>query len=91
MCKGQQFDRPMILLCVRYYLAHGLSLRDLEEMMAESGAWRWIMPPSTARPSTMLHSYWSNFIDVSGPSAGSGTSTRSMSKSAVAGCTCTMP
>jgi hypothetical protein len=50
MCKGRQFDRPMILLCVRYYLAHGLSLRDLEEMMAESGAWRWIMPPSTARP-----------------------------------------
>ena len=27
----------MILLCVRWYLAYGLSLRDLKEMMAERG------------------------------------------------------
>jgi transposase-like protein len=27
----------VILLCVRWYLAHGLSLRDLKEMMAERG------------------------------------------------------
>jgi transposase-like protein len=37
MFKGRHFDRPMILLCVRWYLAYGLSLRDLKEMMAERG------------------------------------------------------
>jgi putative transposase len=37
MFKGRQFDRSVILLCVRWYLAYGLSLRDLEEMMAERG------------------------------------------------------
>jgi putative transposase len=30
-------DRSVILLCVRWYLAYSLSLRDLEEMMAERG------------------------------------------------------
>ena len=35
MFKGRQFDRSVILLCVRWYLAYGLSLRDLEEIMAE--------------------------------------------------------
>jgi len=35
--KGRQFDKSVILLCVRWYLAYNLSLRDLEEMMAE----RW--------------------------------------------------
>ncbi len=33
--KGRHFDRSVILLCVRWYLAYGLSLRDLKEMMAE--------------------------------------------------------
>jgi putative transposase len=37
MFKGCHFDRSVILLCVRWYLAYGLSLRDLEEMMAERG------------------------------------------------------
>src|SRR3990170_1608159 len=37
MFKGRHFDRPVILLCVRWYLAYGLSLRDLKEMMAERG------------------------------------------------------
>ena len=37
MCKGRHFDRSTILLCVRWYLAYGLSLRDLKEMMAERG------------------------------------------------------
>jgi putative transposase len=37
MFKGRQFDRSVILLCVRWYLSYGLSLRDLEEMMAERG------------------------------------------------------
>jgi transposase-like protein len=35
--KGRQFDRSVILLCVRWYLAYNLSLQDLEEMMAERG------------------------------------------------------
>jgi hypothetical protein len=35
--KGRHFDRSVILLCVRWYLAYNLSLRDLEEMMAERG------------------------------------------------------
>jgi putative transposase len=37
MFKGCHFDRSEILLCVRWYLAYGLSLRDLEELMAERG------------------------------------------------------
>jgi len=37
MFNGRHFDRSVILLCVRWYLAYNLSLRDLEEMMAERG------------------------------------------------------
>ncbi|MFC1457774.1 IS6 family transposase [Microvirga arabica] len=37
MFKGRHFDRSVILLCVRWNLAYGLSLRNLEEMMAERG------------------------------------------------------
>jgi len=37
MFKGRHFDRSVILLCVRRYLAYNLSLPDLEEMMAERG------------------------------------------------------
>ena len=37
MFKGRHFDRSVILLCVRWYLAYNLSLRDLEGMMAERG------------------------------------------------------
>jgi putative transposase len=37
MFKGRHFDRSVILLCVRWYLAYNLSLRNLEEMMAERG------------------------------------------------------
>jgi putative transposase len=35
--KGRHFDRSVILLCVRWYLAYNLSLRHLVEMMAERG------------------------------------------------------
>ena len=35
--KGRHFDRSVILLCVRWYLSYALSLRDLEEMIAERG------------------------------------------------------
>ena len=37
MFSGRHFNRSVILLCVRCYLAYNLSLRDLEEMMAERG------------------------------------------------------
>ena len=37
MFKGRHFDQSVILLCVRWYLAYGLSLRDLKAMMAERG------------------------------------------------------
>jgi len=37
MFKGRQFDRSVMLLCVRWYLAYNLNLRDLEEMMTERG------------------------------------------------------
>jgi transposase-like protein len=37
MFKGRKFDRSVILLCVRWYLAYNLSLKNLEEMMAERG------------------------------------------------------
>ena len=37
MFKGRDVDQSIILLCVRWYLSYGLSLRDLQEMMAERG------------------------------------------------------
>lgn len=50
MFSGCHFDRSVILLCVRWYLAYNLSLRDLEEMMVERGIHvdhstihRWVM------------------------------------------------
>jgi transposase-like protein len=30
MFSGRHFDRSVILLCMRWYLAYNLSLRDLE-------------------------------------------------------------
>jgi putative transposase len=35
--RGRHFDQSVILLCVRWYLAYNLSLRNVEEMMAERG------------------------------------------------------
>jgi putative transposase len=35
--KGRHFDASLILPCVRWYLSYGLSLRNLEEMIAERG------------------------------------------------------
>lgn len=37
MFKRRHFDRSVILLCVRWYLAYNLSPRVLEEMMMERG------------------------------------------------------
>jgi transposase-like protein len=35
--KGRHFEQEIIVLCVRWYLRHKLSYRDLVEMMAERG------------------------------------------------------
>jgi len=35
MFKCRHFDKSIILLCVRWYLAHNLSLHNQKEMMAE--------------------------------------------------------
>jgi transposase-like protein len=35
--KGTHFERDIILTCVRWYLAHPQSYRQLEEMMQEHG------------------------------------------------------
>src|SRR5512134_761558 len=47
--KGHRFEKDLILLCVRWYLAYPLSYRNLEEMMAERGVevdhsniYRWV-------------------------------------------------
>lgn len=37
MFKGRHFDKSVIQLSVRWYLASNLSLRNLKEMMAERG------------------------------------------------------
>ncbi|MEJ2409250.1 MAG: hypothetical protein P8Y48_07900, partial [Novosphingobium sp.] len=47
MFKGRHFHGELILLCVRWYPAYGLSLRDLEEMIAEriASTARWPLLP----------------------------------------------
>ncbi len=35
--KGRRYQKSIILSCIRWYLSYKLSLRDLEEMMAERG------------------------------------------------------
>ena len=35
--KGHRFEKEIILICVRWYLAYPLSYRNLEEMMAGRG------------------------------------------------------
>ena len=47
--KGRHFEAEIIILCVRWYLRFGLSLRNLEEIMAERNLsvdhvtiWRWV-------------------------------------------------
>jgi transposase, IS6 family len=46
--KGRHFEAHVIILCVRRYLRFSLSLRDVEELMAERNLgvdhvtiWRW--------------------------------------------------
>jgi transposase-like protein len=33
--KGMRFPKEIILMCIRWYAAYGLSYRNLEEMMLE--------------------------------------------------------
>src|SRR5512143_453930 len=47
--KGHRFEKDIILLCVRWYVAYSLSYRNLEEMMEERGVvvdhsniYRWV-------------------------------------------------
>jgi IS6 family transposase len=47
--KGRHFEPEIIVVCVRWYLRFGLSLRNLEEIMAERSlnvdhvtTWRWV-------------------------------------------------
>jgi transposase-like protein len=35
--KYRHFDRPIIILCIRWYVSYKLSYRDLVEMMVECG------------------------------------------------------
>src|SRR3954453_12616283 len=47
--KGRHFEAEIIVLCVRWYLRYPLSLRQLQEIMAERNLsvdhvtiWRWV-------------------------------------------------
>jgi hypothetical protein len=88
MFKGRHFDRSVILLCVRWYPAYSLSLRNLEEMVA-SAAFLSITRPFIAGPSTMPRSCWSNSIGASARSPTGGMSMRHISKFAAGGGICT--
>jgi hypothetical protein len=46
--KGHRFEKDIILICVRWYLAYPLSYRNLEEMMAERGASIVVRPGKAA-------------------------------------------
>ena len=88
--EGRQFDRDVIILCVRWYLRVKLSLRDLVEMMAERGL-------------SMAHTTIMRWVQHCAPefekrwrrspirSASHGESTRHTSRFAASGATCTVP
>jgi transposase-like protein len=41
--KRLHYPLDVILMCVRWYVAYGLSVRNLEEMMAERGIQRLVL------------------------------------------------
>src|SRR6185295_1586080 len=90
MFKGKQFDRSVILLCVRWYLAYNLSLRNLEEIMAERG-----IPVDHATVGRWLVRYSPELLERFNrrkrPSAGNGMWMRRISGFADGGCTFTGP
>jgi hypothetical protein len=90
MFEGRQFDQSVILLCVRWYLAYNLSLRNLEEMMAERGVsvdhatvHRWVVRYS----SELLERFNRRKRAVTGKWHVDETTSRSVD----GGCTCTGP
>jgi hypothetical protein len=64
---GRHFDRSLILLCVRWYPAYNLSLRNLEEMMAER-VLRWTTLRSVAGLSVTHPSFWKDLTGERSPS-----------------------
>ena len=90
MFKGRHFDRSVILLCVRRYLAYNLSLRNLEEMMADRGIsvdhatiHRWVVRYAPE----LLQRFNLRKRGVTGD----GTWTKPISKSVGGGCIFTAP
>lgn len=72
--KGRHFEAELILLCVRWYLRYPLSLRQMEEIMAERNLsvdhvtiWRWVQryaPELNRRCRPELrHTNWSWRVD----------------------------
>jgi hypothetical protein len=53
MFAGRHFNRSVILLCVRWYLAYNLSLRDLEELIHNPSLGRALLAAAarTVQPS----------------------------------------
>jgi hypothetical protein len=70
--EGRNFDREVIILCVRWYLRFKLSLRDLLEMMAERGlslahttharCRLWRRPVSPSRTTSTIESVTSSSV-----------------------------
>jgi hypothetical protein len=58
--RNRQFELTVIVICVRWYLRHSLSLGDVEELMAER-ACPWITPRkskySDSNPDAFRYSY----------------------------------
>jgi transposase-like protein len=54
--EGREFDREIIILCVRWYLRFKLGFRDLVLMMAERGIILWI-----ARYVSKFEKRWNRF------------------------------
>ena len=64
--KRLHFPVEVILTCVRWYVAYPLSLRQLEEMMAERGvAWLSIIQPSTGGRSRCCLPWLLRVVDAS--------------------------
>ena len=59
--KGSHFERDVILLAVRWYVAYPISYRQLEEMMAEHGV-------EVERPSRTWGVLWDRLVVVAGSS-----------------------
>src|SRR5438552_2624773 len=88
--RKRQFAAEIIVIFVRWYLRFSLSLRDVEELMAERGLfvdqttiWRWTQ---TYAPEVQRRLRGS-----SSPKDRPGTWTRPLCGSPAVGCTCSAP